>query len=155
MYEMRQAIFSVTLLAFLIVGVSASAADNPSDKERELINVLRSGAPAEKAIACKELAIHGSAAAVPELAKLLSDEQLASWSRIALEAIPGAAVDEALRNAMYSLQGKLLVGVINSIGVRRDAGAVERLVASVAGSGCRSGFSSRRGLGADWQFRRG
>ena len=30
------------------------------------------------------------------------------------------AADEALRSATYSLQGKLLVGVINSLGVRRD-----------------------------------
>ena len=38
--------------------------------------------PAKKAIACKQLAIHGTKQAVPELAKLLHDEQLASWARI-------------------------------------------------------------------------
>ena len=63
------------------------------------------------------------------MAKLLSDEQLASWARIALEAIPGAEADEALRKATESLQGKLLVGTINSIGVRRDADAVDPLTA--------------------------
>jgi HEAT repeat protein len=96
--------------------------------EPELIQLLRSDAPAAaKASACKLLAIYGSEAAVPELAKLLTDEQLASWSRIALEAIPGSATDEALRQAAGSLKGKLLIGVINSIGVRGDAGAVEVL----------------------------
>ena len=35
---------------------------------------------AEKAIACKQLAVYGSKDAVPELAQLLADEQLASWS---------------------------------------------------------------------------
>ena len=39
-----------------------------------LIEKLRSGEPAEKAFACKQLAIHGGKAAVPELAKILSDE---------------------------------------------------------------------------------
>ena len=68
-----------------------------------------------------------------DLAKLLGDEQLASWSRIALEAIPGEAADESLRKAAGSLKGKLLVGVINSIGVRRDAGAVELLVGAIGG----------------------
>ncbi len=95
-------------------------------REKELLAVLRSDTPpADKAIACKQLAIYGSSEAVPDLAKLLSDPQLASWARIALEAIPGPKPDEALRKAAESLQGDLLVGTINSIGVRRDAGAVE------------------------------
>jgi HEAT repeat protein len=98
------------------------------EKERELIAILRSDASkSEKAVACKRLSVDGSSEAVPELAKLLADEQLASWARIALEAIPGPASDEALRKASESLQGRLLVGVINSIGVRRDAAAVDRL----------------------------
>jgi HEAT repeat protein len=54
----------------------------------------------------------------------LSDEHLASWARIALEAIPGSAPDAALRQAAAKLNGRLLVGVINSIGVRRDASAI-------------------------------
>lgn len=98
------------------------------EKESDLLGVLTGDAPgADKAIACKRLAIYGTEAAAPELAKLLGNEQLASWSRIALEAIPGAKVDEALRGAVGSLQGKLLVGTLNSIGVRRDAGAVDTL----------------------------
>jgi HEAT repeat protein len=97
-------------------------------KERELINVLRSGAPpAEKALACKQLTVYGTAEAVPALAPLLGDEQLASWARIPLEAIPGPAADNALRQALDKLHGRLLVGVINSIGVRRDPKAIGKL----------------------------
>lgn len=124
----------LVLLAGLILAttISARAADGfkiSPEKEKELIAVLRSDAPpGEKAIACKKLAIDGSSESVGDLAKLLSDPQLASWSRIALEAIPGAAADEALRKAAESLEGKLLVGTINSIGVRRDAGSVEVLI---------------------------
>src|SRR5207248_6111247 len=110
---------------------SAWAGDDQNaspEKERELIAVLRSDAPpADKALACKNLAVYGSSEAVPELAPLLADPQLASWARIALEAIPGPAADEVLRKATDSLQGKLLVGTINSIGVRRDAVAVDHL----------------------------
>ncbi len=98
------------------------------EKESDLLGVLTGDAPgADKALACKRLAVYGSEAAAPELAKLLGDEKLASWSRIALEAIPGPKVDEALRGAVGSLQGKLLVGTLNSIGVRRDAAAVDTL----------------------------
>ncbi|HVM47272.1 MAG TPA: HEAT repeat domain-containing protein [Candidatus Acidoferrum sp.] len=98
------------------------------EQEHKSIGVLKSNAPpAEKAMACKELAVCGTKDAVPALASLLADPELASWARIALEAIPGPAPDAALRKAMGRLQGKLLVGVINSIGVRRDGKAVRGL----------------------------
>ncbi len=48
--------------------------------------------------------------------------------RTAIEAIPGDEADEALRAAADSLDGRLLVGMINSIGVRRDTGAVDALI---------------------------
>lgn len=106
---------------------TSSASEN---KESELIAILSSNAPSnEKAIACKKLAIHGSSAAVPELAKLLPNEELSSWARIAIEAIPGPEADAALRTAADTLQGRLAIGMINSIGVRRDAVAVESLTA--------------------------
>ncbi len=113
--------------------------------------MLRSGEPAEKAIACKELAIHGSKACVPELAKLLADERLASWARIALEAIPDPTADEALRSAMDKLDGKLLVGVINSIGVRRGAGAVDPLARRLKDQDAEVASRRGRGAGEDWQ----
>jgi HEAT repeat protein len=109
------------------------AADNQNaraEKERKLIGVLQSGAaPQDKAMACKQLAIYGSQEAVPAIAPLLADKDLSSWARIALEVIPGPAADAALREAVGKLQGRLLVGVINSIGVRRDAQAVDPLAA--------------------------
>jgi len=102
--------------------------DSAKEKQRKLIQVLKSSAaPAEKAIVCKQLAIYGTKDAVPALAPLLSDPELASWARIALEAIPGSAPDAALRKAMGRLQGRLLVGTVNSIGVRRDSKAVSGL----------------------------
>jgi HEAT repeat protein len=122
------------LASFLVAGSAhtAAAADSQSssaEKERELIRILQSNVPpAEKAIPCKQLAIYGTKEAVPALAPLLADPQLASWARIALEAIPDPAADDALRDAMGNLQGKLAVGVINSIAVRRDVKAVSGLV---------------------------
>ena len=116
------AILVTALMAF--AAAPAPAFDGPDtspEKENELLAVLRSDASGgEKAIACKNLAIHGSSSAVPDLAKLLPDPRLSSWARIALEAIPGPAADEALRTAADSLEGRLLIGMINSIGVRRD-----------------------------------
>ncbi|MBC8471896.1 MAG: HEAT repeat domain-containing protein [Planctomycetes bacterium] len=97
--------------------------------QTDLITVLKSDAPkGEKAITCKQLAICGTEQSVPVLAPLLADEELASWARIALEAIPGPAPDAALRDALGKLEGRLLIGVINSVGVRRDVYAVDTLV---------------------------
>jgi HEAT repeat protein len=108
-----------------------NAADNPdaaAEMQRQLISVLESDAPkADQAITCKRLAIYGTGEAVPALAPLLRDEELASWARIALEAIPDPAADEVLRAALDDVDGRLLIGVINSIGVRGDAGAVDGL----------------------------
>lgn len=113
------------LVAALVAAGNARAAEQKQD---QLLEVLQSGAPAEKAIACKQLAIYGDAKAAPALGLLLADEQLSSWARIALEAIPGAAADDVLRGALDRVQGRLLIGVINSLGVRRDPKAVEPLV---------------------------
>jgi len=90
--------FLLLLTAVLAMTASAvhAAEDKPAaNREQEFLAVLRSEAPdADKAIACKQLAIYGSDESVPDLAKLLSEEKFASWARIALEAIPGpVAVD--------------------------------------------------------------
>jgi len=132
--SMDSIVFLTTLIATsLLSAVAAQGQIASPEKERELIAILRSDKPeADKALACKNLAVNGSSEAVSELAKLLSNERLASWARIPLEVIPGAAADEALRKASESLQGNLLVGAINSIGVRRDTGAIDLLSGRLA-----------------------
>ncbi len=111
----------------------AAAAESAAEKEQKFIAILKSDAPPQdKAIPCKQLAIYGTKEAVPALAPLLADKDLNSWARIALEAIPGPEADEALRAAVPKLKGLLLVGTINSIGIRRDAKAVGLLSGKLA-----------------------
>jgi HEAT repeat protein len=133
MKRMMQQFAGFAVFAALLTSAPAVTEDQlvaAADKARLAMSVIQSGAPPEEqAMACKHLAIYGGAEAVPVVAPLLSDEKLASWARIALEAIPGRAADDALRSAMPKLKGNLLVGVINSIGVRRDAQAVSSLAA--------------------------
>jgi len=121
---------AAALLTFFYAQATLVGADDAAaEKEQGFIAALVSPdtPPQDKAMACKQLARCGGPASVPALAALLSDEKLAAWSRIALEAIPDAAADAALRDAAGKLQGRLLVGVINSLGMRRDAKAVEIL----------------------------
>jgi HEAT repeat protein len=121
-------------LAILATSTGTLRADETADeaktRERGLIAILQTAdsPKADKAITCKKLAIFGSEDAVPALAPLLEDEELISWARIALEAIPGPEADAALRDALGKLKGRSLVGVVNSLGVREDAKAVPDLV---------------------------
>ena len=81
----------------------------------------------QKAIACKKLSIVGGKEAIAPMAALLNDPHLACYARFGMEPNPDPSVDEAFRAALPKLTGKLQIGVINSIGVRKDAKAVDAL----------------------------
>jgi HEAT repeat protein len=121
---MRTYIFLLlSTAALLLVGVNQSRA-----QEAELLKVLQSNSSLEqKSAACRELCRVATKEAVPTLAELLDDDKLSHMARYALEAIPDASVDEALRAALGRLQGTQRLGVIGSLGVRRDTQAVAAL----------------------------
>jgi HEAT repeat protein len=121
------ALLSLALLSALHAPAVAAP---PADKDREakLIAVLKSDAQLkDKADACRELSLIGTKESVAPLAALLGDEKLSHLARYGLEPNPDPAVDEALRKALGKLKGRLLVGVIGSLGVRRDVQAVQPL----------------------------
>ena len=106
----------------------ASVAPAEVAEEARYIALLKSAAPlAQKAAACRQLAAIGTKRAVPTLAGLLGDERLGDYARMALEPIADPSVDEVLRGATGRLRGRALAGVVNSLGVRRDARAVGTL----------------------------
>jgi Domain of Unknown Function (DUF1080) len=95
----------------------------------ELVALLQGDAEIQiKARACQQLAITGTAAAVPALQGLLGHEKLGDYARCALENIPGTEAATALRNALPALKGKELAGAVNSLGVLRDKNAVPALI---------------------------
>lgn len=135
---MKQLFFALLLLA----GTAFA-------QEDKLIAVLKSDAPLkDKADACQELARIGTARAVPALAPLLADEQLAHRARVALEPIPDPSVDAALRDALRTLQGRLLIGVMISLGVRKDTQAVEPLARFLTASDPAVAQAAARALGS-------
>ena len=87
----------------------------------------------QKNVACRRLALIGTKEAVPALAALLTSAELAHYARFALKPIPDPSVDAALLAAIPRLKGKLLVGVVNTIGQRQDARAVEPLAKLMLG----------------------
>jgi type 1 glutamine amidotransferase len=96
--------------------------------EKSLLGVLTSDSTrAGKQYICRELSIIGSGQSVSVLANMLTDEETSDMARYALERIPGTAVNEALRGALRRANGKPKIGIINSLGQRRDRRAVRAL----------------------------
>jgi HEAT repeat protein len=101
----------------------------------------------QKAIACKKLSIVGGKEAIAPMAALLSDPKLSCYARFGMEPNPDASVDDAFRAALPKLTGKLLIGVINSIGFRRDAKAVDALAKLIDNSDVEIGRAAAASLG--------
>jgi len=128
----------LALVATCSLAWQAQAAAGNPEKTAQFIAILQSGAPLfDRARACQQLGEIGTREAVPALAALLPDAHLSAYARSGLEGIPDPSAAEALRTALAKLNGNLLAGVINSLGVLRDAKAVEplRKIAADPGAG--------------------
>ena len=77
-----------------------------------------------KDFVCRKLMLMGSAACVPTLAELLGNKELSHMARFALERIPGPEAAQALRDALGKIAVPLKIGVLSSLGQRRDAASV-------------------------------
>ncbi len=129
-------------------GAGALGADENQEREARLIAVLKSNAGLkEKSDACRELGVYGGEDAVAPLAALLGDEKLSHMARYGLEPNPAPSVDEVLRAALARLEGGPLVGVIGSIGVRRDEKAVDALAKRLNDSDTTVARAAARALG--------
>ena len=139
----------VVLLGLTIQAQAQTVVPSSQQQVRKLIAVLDSDASRkEKADACRLLSIVGTKDAVPVLADLLADEELAHMARYALEPIPHESVDQALRAALDRLDGRLLVGVIGSLGVREDDAAVPKLIPLLKSSDRMVAQATARALGS-------
>jgi len=101
--------------------------------EARLLTVLKNpDATADcRNFVCRMLSIVGSAQCVPAVAALLTNEKTSHMARFALEPNADPAAALALRQALTNVKGKLLLGVISSIGARRDPQATDALAALV------------------------
>lgn len=144
----RLAPFLLSALFFL-PATQCLAQPTAAMNQRLLLDVLSSDMPlAQKWVAAHHLAQAATREAVSPLAALLADDQLADLARFALEPMPEPAVDDALRQALGKLEGRRLAGVITSLGVRRDARAVEPLSKFLRGSDAAVASASAAALGS-------
>jgi len=126
-YDWGQSRLALTEVSDIIKKAHSSPAELKKI-EKSLLSVLTSDAKrAGKQFVCRELSIIGSGESVPVLGRMLTDEETSDMARYALERIPGTAVNDVLRRALRKAKGKPQVGIINSLGQRRDIRAVRAL----------------------------
>ncbi|HOD80538.1 MAG: HEAT repeat protein [Planctomycetes bacterium ADurb.Bin126] len=77
---------------------------------------------------CRQLSLIGGEAQVPALAAMLGDKDLSNLGRYALERMPCEAASQALRDALGKTEGVVKVGVINTLGERRDMKAAPEII---------------------------
>ena len=149
---LKSKIIVALFLGVLLAGAVPAWAQTVAAKEDEgkLIAVLKSSEASrkDKSDACRLLAIIGTEKAIPTLVALLGNEQLSHNARYALEPMPSPMVDEAFRDALGRLKGLPLVGVIGSVGVRRDTQAVKLLVGLLDNSDPLVARAAARALGS-------
>lgn len=150
----RQAAKLLTIWIIAVIGVALAAAivasaTEPAAEVPRLVELLRSDAPyMEKLRACKRLGELGAAEAIPALAELLRAEpNLSHAARIALEAIAHPDAGKALLDAVDELDGLRRVGVIQSLGVRREPAAAAVLVSLLRDADKATATAAARALG--------
>jgi len=110
--------------------VFASQPGTQKELEARLAAVLKTGAlRAAKDFVCRKLALIGSAQSVSALSALLPDKELSHMARYALEAIGTAEAENAMRDSLPKVEDKTKIGVIHSLGVKRDARSTSQLAA--------------------------
>jgi HEAT repeat protein len=134
----------VFLCAAILPVYQSQAAENA--EEQTQIQILKANSsPAEKDAACARLKRIGTQQSVPALAALLADEQLSHSARYALESMPYAEAGRALVEALDKSQGATQVGIINSIGFRRESSALPVLAKILADAEAKASSQANSG----------
>jgi len=84
--------------------------------------------PDSKRFILRQLSLIGTAKEVPTIAPLLTDKDLSDMARYAIERIPDPSADAAMRAALSKATPKQKIGLINSLGQRKDVTSVPALI---------------------------
>lgn len=117
----------------IVIAASRDARLRQSVEDR-LISALAAGGTRDaREFLCRQLMIVGTSRCVPELEKLLTDEQLSHMARYALGRIEHPAAGAALHRALARTSGDIQIGIIGTlaqIGYRQARADITRLLAS-------------------------
>ena len=121
---------TLALILLVICAPAAFAVNAGTTEETRLTEVLEStpSSQAEKEDACRRLKQIGTARAVPALARLLAGEPLSQAARDALEGMRCKEAGASLRASLKMTSGNTKIGIVHSLGERRDQRAVRELI---------------------------
>jgi HEAT repeat protein len=93
--------------------------------EEQLAEFLDSDSTlAAKMAVCRHLREIGTSVSVPILEKMLLEQETSDIARYALEKIPGTSVDRALIRGLSRSEGQVRIGILSSLGQRKNPEAV-------------------------------
>ncbi len=109
------------------------AEDSLDDLEAAYIALLQNEEATydAKLFACKQLSVLGGRDAVPVLAEMLLDFDLAYMARYALERIPDRRALDALRDALPMVGPEHRAGIISSLAARQDRRSIPAISAAI------------------------
>jgi len=96
---------------------------------------------------CRELSVVGDGECVPYLTSLLRRPEEADMARYALERIQSVEAQKVLLEALAWATDEPLIGIINSLGVRRDPSAVDALAIHLVSPDLQIATASAAALG--------
>jgi HEAT repeat protein len=129
-----------------VVGVQGNMANRAALERRLVATLTPAYSNVARSFACRQLALIGTPASVRALAPLVLEEEVSVHARNALEHIPGAESEKALRDALGQAKGRTRIGVINSIAARRDAASTPVLI-KILGEEPESAAAAAKALG--------
>ncbi len=97
--------------------------------EDKLIAVLTSKTSTQdgKSIACRFLRQIGTERCISAVSALLDDEILCHYARLVLERLESEPADKAMRDALPNIPDSAKIGILGSLGARRDRKAVDQV----------------------------
>jgi HEAT repeat protein len=118
------------------------------DCEKQLLDFLASGAslPAKQTV-CRHMREIGTGASVPVLGKMLLKPETSDMARYALEKIPGEEAEKVLGEGLTRVDGKIRLGIIDSLGNRGSLSSVSLLEKVMIGSDEKAAVASAIALG--------
>ncbi len=137
--------FALPILFVCLLGATAMGADDAAT----LLKVIQSieTSDVDRANAFEKIGDIAGEDAVEPLAGFLGDKKWSHYARFALQKMEGQNVTEALLKSLDGLQGDLKLGVLGTIGRRRDAMAVEPLAKLLADADAEVADSAAVALG--------
>ena len=119
---------AITLVPLFGLNSFADYAIDPAREAKSIKTVQSDASLYDKAMACQELAKIATSKSVDALSSLLCDKSLKEYIRYGIAGVKDPKVDKALRMALSRCDDRMIkIGIINSIGVRRDTGASSQL----------------------------